>query len=187
MNAKRFYAPRKSQNPAVLSSSECEEKSEDITCEDSDSYCPSKLSSSNSLESDFNETTPESSDDDDQSSSSFNSRPLGSWSTDDGSHRKQLVFTDDNGIYVFTEMSATTVKPIDIYSMMITHDVYDLIVEQTNLNAQQSLMTQPVRSSRLKKWKDTDKTEIKKFLAIVLYMGMVKLPTIYSYWSKDLF
>ena len=43
------------------------------------------------------------------------------------------------------------------------------------------------RSSRLKKWKDTDKTEIKKFLAIVLYMGVVKLPSIQSYWSKDIF
>ena len=59
--------------------------------------------------------------------------------------------------------------------MMVTDDAYDLIVEQTYLNAQQALMTQPIRSSRLKKWKDTDKGEIKKFLAIVLYMGMVKL------------
>ena len=56
--------------------------------------------------------------------------------------------------------------------MMVTDDVYDLIVEQTNLNAQQTLMETTIRrSSRLKKWKDIDKTEIKKFLAIVLYMG----------------
>ena len=90
--------------------------------------------------------------------------------------------TDHSGIHEFTGMSAATVKPINIYSMMVTDDVYYLIVEQTNLNAQQALMTQPIRrSSRLKKWKDTDKAEIKKFLSIMLYMGIVKLPTIYSY------
>ena len=72
--------------------------------------------------------------------------------------------------------------------MMVTDDVYNLIVEQTNLNAQQTLMIRPIRrSSRLKKWKNTDKAEIKNFLAIVLYMGIVKQPTIYSYWSKDPF
>ena len=85
-------------------------------------------------------------------------------------------------------MQAATVEPADIYSMMVTDDVYDLIVEQTNLNAQQTLMETTIRrSSRLKKWKDTDKIEIKKFLAIVLYMGVVKLPTIQSYWTKDIF
>ena len=37
-----------------------------MSCEESDSYCPSELSSSNSFESDFVETSPENSDDDDQ-------------------------------------------------------------------------------------------------------------------------
>ena len=85
-------------------------------------------------------------------------------------------------------MSAATVEPIDVYSMMVTDDVYNLIVEQINLNAQQTLMIWPIRrNSRMKKWKNTDKAEIKKFLAIVLCMGIVKQPTIYSYWSKDSF
>ena len=85
-------------------------------------------------------------------------------------------------------MPAATVEPIYIYSIMVNDDIYDLIVEQTNLNAQQTLMIRPIRRrSRLKKWKDTDKAKIKKFLAIVFYMGMVKQPTIYSYWSKDPF
>ena len=98
------------------------------------------------------------------------------------------MFIDDSGIYGFSGMSAATVEPIDVYSMMVIDDVYNLIVEQTNLNAQQTLMIRPIRrSSRLKKWKNTDKVEIKKFLAIVLYMGIVKQPTIYSYWSKDPF
>ena len=118
MNAKRFYGSHNPPNPAVLSSSKSKKESEDITCKDLNSYCLSKLSSSNSFESDFNETTPESSDDDDdQASSSFNSRPLGSWSIVDGSHRKQFVFVDDIGIYRFTGISAVTVKPIHIQGL----------------------------------------------------------------------
>ena len=74
------------------------------------------------------------------------------------------MFIDDSGIYGFSGMSAATVEPIDVYSMMVIDDVYNLIVEQTNLNAQQTLMIRPIRrSSRLKKWKNTDKVEIKNF------------------------
>ena len=186
MNARSFYGSRNPQNSAELFSSESEEECEVISCEASNSYCPSELSSSDSFESDFVETSPENSDDDDQGSSVFNGRPL--WSTVNGSYQKQFVFTDDSGIYGFSGMSAATVEPIDVYSMMVTDDVYNLIVEQTNSNAQQTLMIRPIRrSSRLKKWKNTNKAEIKKFLAIVLYMGIVKQPTIYSYWSKDPF
>ena len=152
MNARSFYGSRNPQNSAELFSSESEEECEVISCEESDSYCPSELSSSDSFESDFVETSPENSDDDDQGSSVFNGRPL--WSTVNGSYQKQFVFTDDSGIYGFSGMSVATVESIDVYSMMVTDDVYNLIVEQTNLNAQQTLMIRPIRrSSRLKKSK----------------------------------
>ena len=53
--------------------------------------------------------------------------------------------------YITARMSAATVEPIDVYSIMVTDDVYDLIVEQTNLNVQQVLIIRPIkRSSRLK-------------------------------------
>ena len=57
INARRFYGSRNPQNPAVLSSSKPKEESEDITCEDSDFYDPSELSSSDLFVSNFNETT----------------------------------------------------------------------------------------------------------------------------------
>ena len=60
-------------------------------------------------------------------------------------------------------MSAATVEPLNIYLTIVTDDVYNLTIEQTNLNVQQTLMIRPItRSSCLKKWKDTDKAEIKK-------------------------
>ena len=162
MNARNFYGSRNPQNSAEPFSSESEQEYEVISCEELDSHCPSELSSSDSFESDFVETSPENSDDDDQESSVFNDKPL--WSTVNGSYQKQFVFTDDSGIYGFSGMSAATVEPIDVYSMMVTDDVYNLIVEQTNLNAQQTLMIRPItRSSLLKKWKNTDKAETKNF------------------------
>ncbi|GBP05742.1 PiggyBac transposable element-derived protein 4 [Eumeta japonica] len=39
--------------------------------------------------------------------------------------------------------------------------------------------------SRSHSWKPTNKTEIKQFLGLVLFMGVVKLPKLAYYWSKD--
>jgi len=185
MDARRFYGQGNTQSTSPSSDES------DISCEDSDEYNPSCSSSSELFESDvdnFSLRTSSSDDNDDQPSSSSRNRASGTWFAVDGTHRKQFVFTDDSGIYGFNGLSADTVKPIDVYSMMVTDDIYNLIVEQTNLNAQQVMANRRIRrSSRLKKWKDTDKEEMKKFLAIVLYMGMVKYPTIYSYWSRDPF
>ena len=71
---------------------------------------------------------------------------------------------------------------------MITDGAYDLIAEQTNLNAQHVLLNRGISGkSRLKRWKDTHKTEVKKFLANVMYMGLVKYLSIELYWSRDFF
>ena len=130
----RFYGSRNPQNSNLISSSESEDEIEDILSKDSDSYCSSELSSSDSFESDY-DISSDTSVEDHQGGCGNNNRPLGTWSTVNGSHRKQFVYSDDSGIYGFSEMQAATVKPADIYSMIITDDVYNLIVEQTNLNA----------------------------------------------------
>ena len=95
---------------------------------------------------------------------------------------------DDGDIYGFSGIAQYELKPIDVYSKMVTNDIYDLIAEQTNLNAQQVLMGRRIsRKSRLSCWRDTDTHEVKKFLAIVLYKGIVKHPSIETYWSRNPF
>lgn len=41
------------------------------------------------------------------------------------------------------------------------------------------------RNSRLSKWNDCDAAEMKKFLGLLIWMGLKKLPKISDYWSTD--
>lgn len=38
--------------------------------------------------------------------------------------------------------------------------------------------------SRIRKWDDTNELEIKLFFGIVMWMGMVKMPSIAHYWKN---
>ena len=77
MNTRRFYGSRNPQNSDLILSSEFEDEIEDILSEDSDSYCPSELSSSDSFESDYDDILSDTSVEDDQGGSRNNNRPLG--------------------------------------------------------------------------------------------------------------
>ncbi|XP_047741769.1 piggyBac transposable element-derived protein 4 isoform X2 [Hyalella azteca] len=76
--------------------------------------------------------------------------------------------------------------PIDVYSMFLTNSIIELIVRETN-NYADYLQAQPnlTRKTRLNSWTPTDSTEIKKFLGIILYMGLNPQHSMESYWSKS--
>ena len=61
--------------------------------------------------------------------------------------------------------------------------MFEDIAEQTNIYAMQTLTR--TRSWRLNKWIPTNKCEIKKLFGLLIWMGLVKLPEIHLYWSKD--
>ena len=161
----------------------------DISAEESSSYCPSHSLSSEMSKSDEAILDDSNSDNDDDRDNSPDDRPLhGAWHAVDGTHRKQFVFVDDGGIYGFSGIAQDEITPIDVYSKMETNDIYDLIVEQTNLDAQQVLTSRHIsRKPQLSGWRDKDTHEVKKALAIVLYMGVVKHPSIETYWCRDPF
>ena len=186
INPRRFYGANAQQNMPNDSDSD-----DDISVDDSSSYCPSHSSSSESFESDSEESLPDGSNshhNDGENDSSDDPFLPDTWHTVDGTYRKQFVFADDGGNFGFSGIAPDELKPIDVYSKMVTDDIYDLIVQQTNLNAQQVISSQRIsRKSQLNQWKDTDTTEVKKFWAIVLYMGVIKHPSIETYWSEDLF
>lgn len=77
-------------------------------------------------------------------------------------------------------------EPIDMYELFITDALLDTIVIQTNTYAQQKINAAPLtRRSRFISWKPTTRTEMKKFIGIIIYMGLVGMPEISSYWSKS--
>lgn len=61
------------------------------------------------------------------------------------------------------------------------------MVDQTNLYATQVLTSGNVLSvySKLHSWIPTDIDEMKKFLGVIGYMGLVRLPAIRYYWTKS--
>jgi len=84
--------------------------------------------------------------------------------------------------------AARQITPLDAYSMFLTDDILDFIVNCTNDNANQFTSTTRVsRASRIRKWVNTNREEMRRFLGIVLYMGIVKMPTIASYWKTSKF
>ena len=49
-------------------------------------------------------------------------------------------FTDNAGIYGRGGILSPAIKPIDVYSKLVTDNVYDLVVDETNFNEQQMIM-----------------------------------------------
>lgn len=106
------------------------------------------------------------------------------WRDPNGSGRKYFF----NGVSGLNQMLANGCTEFDVYKLFCTDELIDLLVVQTNLYANQSLNQRNIREqSRLKSWKPTDKKEMRRFLGIIGYMGLVRMPSIRDYWSTDRF
>lgn len=74
-------------------------------------------------------------------------------------------------------------KSLDYLDLFLNRDISEEIVDQTNLYAaQQLLTTDTTPGSRAHAWKPVTVDEIAKFLALIGWMGLVKLPSIKNYW-----
>lgn len=69
---------------------------------------------------------------------------------------------------------ASGLSAIDIYKQIIDEHIMRIMVDETNKNAHK------YRAN----WKNVNIAEMEKFLAIVMYMGLVKYPKISDYWSR---
>jgi hypothetical protein len=77
-------------------------------------------------------------------------------------------------------------RPNEFYSIFLNDDLLQCMVNETKVNAHQNLAgNNASANSRLANWQDTDVNEMKKFIGILIWMGLVKLPTIANYWSND--
>ena len=79
----------------------------------------------------------------------------------------------------------TNKTPIDFFQLFVTDDMLEAIVEQTNLFAQQYIDSHELsRRSRVQQWAKSphDVVELKKFLALIIIMGLISYPSIEDYW-----
>ena len=80
----------------------------------------------------------------------------------------------------------TNKSPIDFFKLMVTSEIIENIVEQTNLYAEQYFDSSPIIKprSRLHLWKKNALTAVEylKFLALVVVMGVHRLPQTEDHW-----
>lgn len=79
-------------------------------------------------------------------------------------------------------------KPVDYFMLMMNQNLLNVIVSRTNEYGQiqkEKAIQNKETNKRVVKWRDTSLNEIKQFLAVVLYMGLVHLPSIPDYWSRS--
>ena len=80
----------------------------------------------------------------------------------------------------------TNKTPVDFFHLLVTDQMLEDIVQQTNLNAQQFLdSASNIRPrSRANFWdkKLHDLAELRKFLSLVIVMGIIHFPSIEDYW-----
>lgn len=94
------------------------------------------------------------------------------WRDVDGSSLRTLIFTGQSGINASLPPEPS---PFQIFSLFLDSEVLDLIVRETNKKAQSVATT----------WIDTTNDEMKKFLGLIIYFGLVPYPRYRLYWSND--
>lgn len=80
--------------------------------------------------------------------------------------------------------STKNTAPSVYTDLFFTDEFLHTLATETDRYATQVLSTRRLqRSSRLKDWRETNKEEMKIFIAIVLHMGIIQLPQKPLYWS----
>lgn len=77
--------------------------------------------------------------------------------------------------------------PVNIFGHFLDDEFWDYIVQETNRYAIQSVTSgePPKDKSRIKAWLPTTANEMKKFVGVIICMGLCPLPEIDLYWSKN--
>ena len=124
----------------------------------------------------------EDSDDEDRVSDDDNDATNNRGWTDYVGRHKPFLFSDQGGMKTFIPPDCS---PVDVFRLLIDDKVIYHIVCETNKYADQKIAKiTPKPYSRLKKWSPTNSEEIKQFLGLLLWMGLVKLRSLENCWSK---
>uniref|UniRef100_A0A8C5BAP3 PiggyBac transposable element-derived protein domain-containing protein n=1 Tax=Gadus morhua TaxID=8049 RepID=A0A8C5BAP3_GADMO len=99
------------------------------------------------------------------------------WTTGNYQPRTTKAFKRTPGI---KQPIAVDASPLEVFSLIVTDELWDLLVTETNLYAEQ-LRTQIPTTS---KWTPVSKTEMKTFLGLCLTFGILKLPARRDYWRQ---
>ena len=95
--------------------------------------------------------------------------------------RARLPFTGAPGL---KKVVADKGDPLQYFELLVTQDMIDSIVTETNRRGLQ-LSSQPnlKARSRMRQWREVDDAEIRVFIAILLYQGIVQKPENDMFWT----
>ncbi|GFS81605.1 piggyBac transposable element-derived protein 4 [Trichonephila clavipes] len=97
------------------------------------------------------------------------------------SHPK-FPFTGNPGIKVSIGDSG---DPLEYFNLFLDDEMFSFIVEETNKYAESFFEnTELTPASRALKWKNANKEEMKRFIALLLLQGVVQKPVEKWFWSK---
>lgn len=77
--------------------------------------------------------------------------------------------------------------PLALFKMFFTDYIIDIIVKETNQYAQQNITSSIDGRRHQQAWQSVTRNEVNKFFALLLIMGLVRLPEIRLYWSRNKF
>lgn len=108
------------------------------------------------------------------------------WSLPTGNQRRIIPFTENPGLPTYLRLAMRNKSPIDFYSLLVPDDVFEQIVQDTNQFAINTITQRNVsKAARIRNWSPTNVQEMKRFFALIMFMGLVRLPKLSDYWSKD--
>lgn len=112
-----------------------------------------------------------------------NPNPIFTWCRSDTFTPKDIPLTANESINIPIPGDGT---PYDYFSMYLTDQIFDSMVEETNRFAAQYIASTDLRDkSNAKNWQPTDAAEMRVFWGLLLLMGIVHKPRINMYWAKD--
>ncbi|KAF0694469.1 piggyBac transposable element-derived protein 4-like, partial [Aphis craccivora] len=92
-----------------------------------------------------------------------------------------IVFKENTGLKIYPNGD----KPIDFFDLLVTDDFYDFVLEETNNYAAELYLTRSSNKSRISKWIELTKNELKAFFGLVFHTGTIKMPRMADYWKTD--
>jgi hypothetical protein len=124
-------------------------------------------------------------DRDESSESSCNSSaagdetpPITNWGPVSSTSHISFVEYENSDKFLRNDISIE--NPSDIYRMFLSDEILNFMVTETNRYAQQQISI-----GKSLKWIDISKDEMERFLAILMLMGIHRLPEIRLYWSNN--
>jgi len=108
------------------------------------------------------------------------------WRTDDNVVDNFIFDPDKTNSGINPDLFDTLMhgSPLDFYLLIVNDEIINKIVIETNRFAAQEKASKLLSPfSRINKWFDTDMTEIKQLFGLLIWTGLVGLPTYELYWS----